>query len=110
MFLRRIPIFLLLIALSALPGSAQSRRQIFNISGNVSDASDHHGLENIQVNLKQEPGGVIKTVYSISNGDFEFDGIRRGDYIIEIAVKEYDRVEQTVSVSNGSQLGHFHCP
>ncbi len=105
MFLRRLPIFLLLFALGALPGNAQSRRQIFSIGGNIRDASDHHALENIQVNLKQETGGVIKTVYSIGNGDFEFDGLRRGDYIIEIEVKDYDRVEQAVTISSSSQIG-----
>ena len=105
MFLRRLPIIFLLLALSALPGNAQSRHQIFKISGNISDASDHQSLENIQVNLKGETGGVINTVYSTGNGDFEFDGLSRGNYIIQITVKDYDRVEQTVTVSNGSQLG-----
>ena len=105
MFLRRLPIFLLFFAFGVLPGIAQSRRQIFTIGGNISDASDHRALENIQVNLKEETGGVIKTVYSASNGDFQFDGLRRGDYIIEIQVKDYDRVEQAVSVSNGSEVG-----
>src|SRR5271165_31068 len=106
MLLRRLPIFMFfLLGLTVSPGNAQGRHHSFNISGSIRDSADHHSLENIQVNLKPAMGGTIKTVYSISNGDFEFDGIARGDYIIEINVKDYEPVQQAVTVSSNSQMG-----
>jgi tetratricopeptide (TPR) repeat protein len=105
MFLRRIPIFLLLLGLAALPGNAQSRRSIYNIGGNIRDAGDRHAMENVPVSLRQSIGVPIKTVYTTANGDFDFDGLAKGDYIIEIDVKDYQRVEQAVTVSGNSLLG-----
>ena len=31
-----------------------------------------------------------------------------GDYIVEITVKDYDQVQQQVSITGGSRLGTFH--
>ena len=45
MLLRRLPIFLLLLALGVLPVNTQnvpSRRVHFSIGGSVHDANDHH--------------------------------------------------------------------
>ena len=105
MLLRRLPIFILIFGLAAFPGKAQSRHHSLSVGGNIRDSVDHRALENIQVNLKQPTGGTIKTVYSAANGDFEFDGLPRGEYIIDIQVKDYDRVQQSVDTSTNSQIG-----
>ena len=52
MLLRRLPVFLLLLALGVLPGNAQntpSRHAIFSIGGNIRDETDHRAMENIPV-------------------------------------------------------------
>ncbi len=108
MLLRRLPVFFLLLALGVLPGSAQnapSRRAVFSIGGSIRDDTDHRDLENITVTLKQLTGNVINTVYTRGNGDFEFDGLGNGDYIIEINAKDYERTQQTVTISGGSRMG-----
>ena len=105
MFLRRLPVFLLLIAVSALPGKAQSRRDVFSIGGSVRDNNDHHAMENVLVTLKQLSGPPVNTAFTRANGDFQFDGLRNGDYIVEIIVRDYEPVRQTITLSGSSQMG-----
>jgi len=55
MFLRRLPVFFLLLALGALPGQAQvqqpRRRSVYSIGGSIRDDISHRALENILVTL-----------------------------------------------------------
>lgn len=108
MFLRRLPLFLFLLVLGVLPGhsqSAPSRRAIFSIGGSIRDNSSHRALESIQVVLKDATGIPVNTTFTRDNGDFQFDGLRNGGYIIEINVKDYDRFQQEVTVSGASIWG-----
>jgi Tfp pilus assembly protein PilF len=105
MFFRRLPLFLFLLALGVLPVMAQSRRNIFSIGGTIRDNIDHHAMESIQVTLKQLTGPTISTVYTRGNGDFQFDGLHNGDYIVEILVRDYEPVRETLTISGNSILG-----
>jgi Tfp pilus assembly protein PilF len=108
MLLRRLPVFFLLLALGVLPGGAQNtpgRRAIFSVGGSIRDDTDHRDLENITVTLKQLTGTIVNTVYTRGNGDFEFDGLGNGEYVIEISAKDYERVQQTVTISGASRMG-----
>jgi tetratricopeptide (TPR) repeat protein len=108
MLLRRLPVFLLLLALGVLPGYSQtapSRRAHFSIGGNVRDGNDHHAMENIQVVLKSPTGVPVSTAFTRDNGEFQFDGLGNGDYIVEVTVKDYDRAQETVTISGNSRMG-----
>src|SRR5580704_5313220 len=109
MFFHRLPAFLFLLALCALPGIAQiqqpHRRSVYSIGGSLRDDVSHRSLENILVTLKQLTGATVNTAFTRSNGDFQFDGLSDGDYILEINAKDYDRVHETISLSSGSRLG-----
>ena len=108
MFLRRLPLFLLLLAIGVLPGKSQNmpnRHSIFSIGGYIRDESDHHAMENILVTLKQLSGVTVNTAYTRGNGDFQFDGLTNGEYVIEITVIDYERVRQSVAISGASRLG-----
>jgi Tfp pilus assembly protein PilF len=105
MFFRRLPLFLFLLALGVLPVMAQSRRNIFSIGGTIRDNIDHHAMESIQVTLKQLTGPTVSTVYTRGNGDFQFDGLHNGDYIVEILVRDYEPVRETLTISGNSILG-----
>jgi Tfp pilus assembly protein PilF len=105
MVLHRLPVLILLSLFIALPGNAQTRREIFSISGSVHDAVDHHALDNTQVTLKSPRGETIKDAFTRGDGDFQFDGLRNGEYIIEINVKEYDLYTEDVSISGSSHMG-----
>jgi len=103
--LRRLPILILIIGFGVLPGKAQLRHHGFTIGGNIRDAADHRALENIQVNLKQPTGGTVSIQYSSSTGDFQFDGMPRGEYTIDIEVKDYEPVHQSVDISTNNEVG-----
>jgi tetratricopeptide (TPR) repeat protein len=109
MFFHRLPAFLFLLALCALPGIAQiqqpHRRSVYSIGGSVRDDVSHRALENILVSLKQLTGATINTAFTRSNGDFQFDGLGDGSYIIEIKAKDYDQGQETITLSSGSRLG-----
>jgi tetratricopeptide (TPR) repeat protein len=110
MFLRRLPPVLLLLALGVLPGNTQSqntpnRHSIFSIGGVIRDDTNQRGMESIQVVLKGATGTPVATAFTRDNGDFQFDGLRDGDYTIEVKVKDYDQFQQQVSISGASRLG-----
>src|SRR5579872_6398971 len=104
MFLRRLPIFSLLLVLGLSPANAQNtqnvpnRHSIFSIGGSVRDGSTQREMEGIQVVLKQATGTPITTAFTRDNGDFQFDGLGNGDYIIEISVRDYERFQQEVAI------------
>ena len=59
MFLRRLPLFLLVLNLGLLPAKAQSRRDIFSIGGSIRDGIDQHAMDNIQVSLLLTVNGMV---------------------------------------------------
>jgi tetratricopeptide (TPR) repeat protein len=105
MFLRRLPVLLLLLAFGVLPGNAQSRRDIFSIGGNVRDASDHRAMDNIQVALKKPTGETVSSVFTHGDGDFEFSRLGNGEYVIEVNVQDYKPFREEVSIAGGSYAG-----
>ena len=111
MSLRRLPVLLLLLALGALPGSAKQqsqqsgRRHVFSIGGNLRDSGDHRALENFLVTLKLLTGPIVNSAYTRSNGEFQFDGLGDGDYIVEVVARDYDAFHETISISEASRLG-----
>jgi tetratricopeptide (TPR) repeat protein len=109
MFLRHLPVLVLLLALGVLPGNAQvqqsHRRSVYSIGGSLRDDVSHRSLENILVTLKQLTGATVNTAFTRSNGDFQFDGLSDGDYILEINARDYDQVHETISINSGSRLG-----
>lgn len=105
MLYRRLPLALLLSALFTVSGFAQGRRQIFTIGGSVRDATDHHAMDNTQVTLRTPTGETVKDAFTRGDGDFEIDGLRNGEYILEINVKDYDPYNERISVSGSSQMG-----
>ena len=89
MFFRRLPVFLLLLALWRF---AWNRAKHDNLTGEAASAlaamsatnRSAIAMENILVSLKQLTGAPINTAFTRANGEFQFDGLANGDYIIEI--------------------------
>jgi len=108
MLFRRLPLLLLAISLCALPGIAQNNpreRSVFSIGGSVRDNNDHHGFEGIEVVLKGATGSPITSVFTRDEGDFQFDGLRNGDYQVEIKLQDYETAQEHVSISGASRMG-----
>ena len=107
MFFRRLTFFFSLLVLGAIPSSAQnppSRHAVFSISGTIRDESTKQTMAGILVNLKESGGIPLSTAYTREDGDFEFDGIANGDYILEINVKDYEQSRQAVSINGASRM------
>jgi tetratricopeptide (TPR) repeat protein len=114
MFLRRLPLLVFLLALSVLPGIAQitqdkqntpTRRARFSIGGNIRDEISNQAMENVPVTLKLITGSIVNSGFTRGNGDFQFDALGDGDYILEINVKDYDPLREGISISGSSKLG-----
>lgn len=108
MLVRRLPVLLFLVALGVLNANAQSvptRHNRFTIAGNVRDEVNHQAIENIPVSLKTSTGVPVSVVYTRDNGDFLFDALANGDFILEIDAKDYERVQQAITISGSSRMG-----
>lgn len=111
MFFRRVPVFFFLLVVAVLPGNAQnppstpSRHARFSIAGSVRDEVDHRAMESLLVTLKLVTGPIVNTAYTRANGDFQFDGLSNGDYILEISAKDYNAYHDTITINDGSRLG-----
>jgi tetratricopeptide (TPR) repeat protein len=62
-------------------------------------------MQNIRVELKATTGTPINSTFTRGNGEFEFNGLSRGEYIIEIAIDGYEPASKTVSIFNSSYRG-----
>jgi Tfp pilus assembly protein PilF len=94
-----------IVIVGVLPCTAQNRsnpRASYSIYGSVRDDASHDVLENVRVDLKQSTGATLSTAFTRGNGDFEFDNLSAGEYIIEIVLKDYEPVRETVSILNSS--------
>lgn len=106
MFYRRALVSLVIVVAAVLPCIAQNRsnpRGVYSISGNVRDDATHNALENVRVDLKVSAGETLNTAFTRGNGEFEFDGLTNGDYIIEIVLQDYEPVRATVSIAGASR-------
>lgn len=80
------------------PSNQNPQRRVYSISGKVNDDADEHGIDNVRVNL-QSDGLVLNSVYSSDGGNFEFDGVAPGNYVIEVKLDGYEEFNATVTVS-----------
>jgi tetratricopeptide (TPR) repeat protein len=97
---------------AALPVSAQipgaigggaGRRS--SISGTLRDANSHNPLEGARVDMRAPSGTVINTVFTSSNGAFQFDGLRNGNYTLFFTLDGYEQSMQEVTVEGGPVMG-----
>jgi Flp pilus assembly protein TadD len=104
----RWPALVFLLSFTCLCANAQNpprRHSVFSIGGTVRDEATQRSVENILVTLKQLTGATVNTTFTRGNGDFQFDGLSGGDYILEINARDYASVHETITLSDGSRLG-----
>ncbi len=100
---------LLIFIGSALSGMGQGRpapgRHTYGIAGTVRDDYDQHTMENIRVDLMAATGTPINTTFTRGSGEFEFSGVPNGDYTIEIVVRDYEPIRESVRIENSVRRG-----
>jgi tetratricopeptide (TPR) repeat protein len=100
--LRHVLGSLLIFVASVLPCVGQTRPNAmaaFSIAGSVRDDTGQHPMENIRVDLKQATGIPVNTTFTRGNGRFEFAGLSNGEYVVEVVVKDYEPVQEKVTIS-----------
>ena len=109
MHLRHATGVLLILIANALPGLGQGRpspsRNTYGIAGTVRDDYDQHTMENIRVDLMAATGTPINTTFTRGSGEFEFSGVPNGDYTIEIVVRDYEPIRESVRIENSVRRG-----
>ena len=112
----------LLLALSGLSGFAHGQSQTgprprppagstapsiteswFYVGGRVLYADRLRPAVRIQVNLLRNAGALAGTAFTNPQGEFEFVGLARAMYIVEVAVEGYQPVRERVDLYLGSR-------
>ena len=100
---------LLILVAGSLPGMGQGRpgsnRATYGIAGTVRDDYDQRTMENVRVDLKGAAGTPMNSTFTRGGGEFEFSGVFRGDYIIEIIVPDFEPFQESVTIEGADRRG-----
>lgn len=77
------------------PGPGNLR---FEISGVVTDEADHSPIQGVEARLLTAAGEMITTSVSQSSGQFSFDNIRGGEYVVHFSVNGYEPQDAKVTL------------
>ena len=85
------------------PGTIPSR--VFSVNGMVSDAATHARIDYVKLELHSVNGAVVGTVFSNTNGTFQFDNVSPGSYTLVADLVGFESVSQPVEVDQSSVYG-----
>jgi len=85
------------------PGTIPSR--IFSVNGMVSDAATHARIDYVKLELHSVNGAVVGTVFSNTNGTFQFDNVTPGSYTLVADLVGFESVSESVEVDQSSVYG-----
>jgi len=77
----------------------------FSVNGMVTDAATHARLELVRLELHAISGAVAGTVFTSSNGTFQFNNIISGTYTLVVDQAGYQTVSQSVEVFDSPVFG-----
>ncbi len=87
-------IFLCIVASTA---SAQRNGPVgirHEISGRITYDVDNSPIQNVAIQLKTSAGQIVSTTYSSPSGNYNFENLAAGDYILTIELEGYERIER----------------
>ncbi len=98
-------LFLLVqMCILAVPGYAG----IFgNVRGVVHDPQ-HRPIGKAQVTIRARASAWVKMMHSNAEGEFEFDAVPVGDYVVTVAARGFQPFKQPITVTSGS-APILHC-
>jgi tetratricopeptide (TPR) repeat protein len=64
------------------------------IVGKITNETDHAPMQNIAIQLSTRTGQVVNTTYSRPNGEYNFEDLTGGEYVLTIKVEGYEPVQQ----------------
>jgi hypothetical protein len=89
----------------ATPPRTETSPRFLFIRGTVRLAENEAGVSSIKVDLKRFTGETVSTLFTRSNGDFEFGGLGRGSYILTIEAPGFEPVQEQIELASTSRSG-----
>lgn len=102
----RLALLVSLIVLSHSRNYCQVPPEPRTLSGNVYHAGGNEPAENVSVELHSTEGSIIALIPTSSTGWFEFRGLPRGIYVIQINMSGFEPVSFSVDLSFSSSRGN----
>jgi tetratricopeptide (TPR) repeat protein len=87
------------------PANVDTNIRLFTVRGNVRNALNETGVEQVRVELKRFTGEVVNGAFTKQNGEFEFTGVASGNYLLVVEEKDYEPVRENLEVMGTSRLG-----
>jgi len=79
----------------------------YTIRGAVRSAMNDQILQMVRVDLMRFTGETISTVFTRSNGDFEFTGLGPGEYYLDIKHDGFEPMREKVEIMSSSRVGVY---
>jgi len=76
----------------------------YSISGTVRDSDSGEPIPGVRVELLSR-GASLSVAFTSSEGEFGFDGVPNGEYVVRAEVQGFETTEQTLSVSRAPVFG-----
>src|SRR6266849_1923602 len=95
----------LLAAVLVFPSVVAAQSQGFDragrgsVSGRVLFSSSNSPAQRVEVTLAPVSGGMASTAQTGPDGEFQFNGLRQGTYILTVHEPGYELIQETVRVS-----------
>jgi tetratricopeptide (TPR) repeat protein len=80
------------------PNIETTQPRTYVVAGMVSDAQTNIRLDSVKVELREFTGGTVATVFTSGEGNFEFENIAEGSYLIFVEQVGYASAQQNVDV------------
>jgi tetratricopeptide (TPR) repeat protein len=64
------------------------------IAGRITNDVDNSPMQNIAIELRTAAGQIVGTTYSSPSGNFNFEDLAGGDYVLKIEARGYEPVER----------------
>jgi tetratricopeptide (TPR) repeat protein len=87
------------------PANVDSNIRLFTVRGNVRNALNETGVEQVRVELKRFTGEIVNSTFTKQNGEFEFTGVASGNYLLVAEERDYEPVRENLEVMGASRLG-----
>lgn len=76
------------------------------LAGNVAFKDTDECAENVKVTLLNKRTGELKTVFTGCFGDFDFDGLKPGEYSLSFEFKDYRTETRDIDLKNDTYIGY----
>ncbi len=86
-------------------GTTDARPRVHTIRGNLRFAQNEQAAEMVKIELRRFSGDMVGTVFTRTNGEFEFPGLASGTFYLIVEEPGYEPVREAVEVLGTSRFG-----